>query len=83
MADADPKLKTWFEWTGRNFETSHAYPWAAELLDGVGPRGKRRVAIMGDYQTELRRTNKQYNETTTWLYSEDGTTRIGTYSVSY
>lgn len=61
-----------FEWAGR-FETGHTPPRKAALLDGRGPRGQRRVAIMGDYQTERARTNRQYEETTTWLYNEDGT----------
>lgn len=62
-----------FEWAGHRFVTSHTPPRDADLLEGVGVRGMRRVAIMGDYQMEQKRTNSQYDHATTWLYNEGGT----------
>ena len=67
------QTKSRFEWDGRQYATSHVPARAAMLLDGLSHGGKRRVAIMGDYQTELARQNRSYTETTTWHYNEDGT----------
>ncbi|WP_203309794.1 hypothetical protein [Sphingomonas beigongshangi] len=53
--------------------TKHSPSREATLLDGSGPRGQRRVAVLGDFAASRPKNDPKSQWLTTFLYNENGT----------